>query len=162
MKKVLFSLIFVASLGALNAQTAVAPVTLSDATSTVAPSGPAMTFERTEIVYGTIAQGSDPLRKFKFTNTGNDSLRILNAQGSCGCTVPTYKKVAIAPGETSEVEVRYDTNRLGPFTKLVTLTTNEGTPTRVLTIKGDVVEAKFLNGEAQIAPANAPTVAPRN
>ena len=45
------------------------------------------------------------------------------------------------PGETAEIKVRYDTNRVGPFTKRVTLTTNEGENTRTLTIKG-VVEKK--------------------
>ena len=47
--------------------------------------GPVMTFEQTEIDYGTIAQGSDPLRKFKFKNTGTEPLVIKNARGSCGC-----------------------------------------------------------------------------
>jgi hypothetical protein len=157
MKKVLFAFIFAASVGALYAQTNVVAATLENVLE------PVMTFEKMQIEYGTIGQGSDPLRKFKFKNTGNDSLRIYFAQGSCGCTVPTYKKEAIAPGESGEIEVRYDTNRLGPFQKSVTLQTNQKPNNLVLTIKGDVVEAKFLNGEAQVAPpANAPTGLPRN
>ncbi|MCB0663291.1 MAG: DUF1573 domain-containing protein, partial [Saprospiraceae bacterium] len=64
---------------------------------------------------------------------------IKNAKGSCGCTVPTWPREPIMPGESSAIEVRYDTNRVGPFTKRVTLTTNEnGENTRVLTIKGKV------------------------
>ena len=100
--------------------------------------GPIMTFETTEINYGEIEQNSDPLRKFLFTNTGDAPLQITHAKGSCGCTVPTWPKAPIFPGETGEIEVRYDTKRIGKFVKRVTLTTNEGSEKRVLTIKGTV------------------------
>lgn len=103
--------------------------------------GPKMVFEAEEVDYGTIEQGSDPYRTFSFTNNGTEPLVIMNAKGSCGCTVPTYPKEPILPGQTAEIKVRYDTKRLGPFTKRVTLTTNEGENTRVLTIKG-LVEKK--------------------
>lgn len=101
-------------------------------------SGPVMTFDVTTIDYGNIDKGADPVRKFKFTNTGNEPLIIKTAKGSCGCTVPTYPKEPIMPGETNVIEVRYDTQRVGAFTKTVTLTTNEATDTRMLTIKGEV------------------------
>jgi len=103
-----------------------------------AQNGPVMTFETTTIDYGVINKGADPLRKFKFTNTGNEPLIIKSAKGSCGCTVPTYPKEPIMPGETGYIEVRYDTNRPGAFTKTVTITTNEAVETRMLTIKGEV------------------------
>ena len=100
--------------------------------------GAVMTFDVTTIDYGTIEKGGDPIRKFKFTNTGNEPLIIKTAKGSCGCTVPTYPKEPIMPGESNVIEVRYDTQRVGPFTKTVTLTTNETSDTHTLTIKGDV------------------------
>lgn len=101
-------------------------------------SGAVMTFEVTTIDYGTIDKGGDPIRKFKFTNTGNEPLIIKTAKGSCGCTVPTYPKEPIMPGESNYIDVRYDTQRVGPFTKTVTLTTNEEKDTHTLTIKGEV------------------------
>ncbi len=103
--------------------------------------GPQMEFETEVLDYGTIAKGSDPYRTFKFTNVGNEPVVIKNAKGSCGCTVPDAPKEPILPGESAEIKVRYDTNRVGPFTKTVTLTTNEAKSRRVLTIKG-VVENK--------------------
>lgn len=103
-----------------------------------AQNGPVMTFDATTVDYGNVEKGSDPLRKFKFTNTGNEPLIIKTAKGSCGCTVPTYPKEPIMPGESSVIEVRYDTQRVGAFTKTVTITTNEAVETRMLTIKGDV------------------------
>jgi Protein of unknown function (DUF1573) len=104
--------------------------------------GPVMTFDQTTIDYGTIEKGAEPIRKFKFTNTGNEPLIIKEAKGSCGCTVPTYAKEPIMPGESSVIEVRYDTQRVGAFQKQVTLQTNETNGTHTLNIKGDVKEPK--------------------
>lgn len=117
--------------------------------------GPTMAFDKTEIDYGTIQQNSDPLRKFKFKNTGTEPLVIKSAQGSCGCTVPSYKKEPVMPGESSEIEVRYATDRIGAFTKTVTLTTNEGDQPRVLTIKGNVLEKKTEPGTPLAQPGLA-------
>lgn len=117
--------------------------------------GQSLKFDTKEIDYGTIEQGADPLRKFKFTNTSKDTVIISNAQGSCGCTVPTWPKEPIMPGKEGVIEVRYDTQRVGAFTKTVTLTTNDKTtPNTVLTIKGTVT--------AKPADSNAPATAPTN
>ncbi len=83
-----------------------------------------ITFKSQEIDYGNIEKGADGVRVFKFTNTGSAPLIIQDAKGSCGCTVPTYPKEPIMPGETGEIKVKYDTQRVGAFTKYVTLTTN--------------------------------------
>jgi hypothetical protein len=108
----------------------------------LAQKGPIAKFSQTEINYGTIEKSSNPLRVFEFKNTGNEPLIIKNAKGSCGCTVPTYPKEPIMPGKSSKIEVRYDTERVGPFTKSITLTTNEANETRVLIIKGEVKSKK--------------------
>ena len=99
---------------------------------------PVMTIKETTIDYGSIEKGSEPLRKFGFTNTGTEPLVIKDAKGSCGCTVPNWPKEPVMPGESSVIEVRYDTNREGAFTKTVTLKTNEASDTHTLTIKGEV------------------------
>lgn len=111
----------------------------NDATSE-STDGPVMQFENETIDYGKIERGSEKLRVFNFTNVGNEPLIIKNAKGSCGCTVPSYPKEPIMPGETGVVEVRYDTNRMGRFSKSITLTTNEATGTRKLYIKGEVLK----------------------
>ncbi|MBC5862413.1 DUF1573 domain-containing protein [Flavobacterium turcicum] len=102
--------------------------------------GAGMVFVTETIDYGNIAANSDGRREFVFTNNGNKPLIITNAQGSCGCTVPTYPKQPIAPGAKGVIGVKYDTSRAGqPFTKTVTLTTNAVTPSKTLTIKGNVL-----------------------
>ena len=101
--------------------------------------GAKIEFETETIDYGTIENNADGNREFKFTNTGNAPLVITNAKGSCGCTVPTWPKEAIAPGESSVIKVHYATNRTGAFSKSVTLISNAvNAPTKVLHIKGTV------------------------
>jgi hypothetical protein len=105
-----------------------------------AVAGAAMEFEATTINYGKIEQGADPYRTFTFKNTGTEPLVIKHAKGSCGCTVPTYPKEPILPGETGEIKVRYDTKRIGAFKKTVTLTTNIPDERVLLTIEGEVLK----------------------
>jgi hypothetical protein len=100
---------------------------------------PQIEFDSTTIDYGTIENGSDGERVFSFTNTGNADLIITNVKSSCGCTIPKKPEDPIAPGESSEIVVRYDTNRVGPFRKTITVSTNqENDPIIALKIKGTV------------------------
>lgn len=109
-------------------------------TKVVKVDGAGMVFENETIDYGTIAHNADGNRQFVFTNNGTKPLIITNTQGSCGCTVPTTPKEPIAPGAKGVIGVKYATDRVGPFTKTVTVTSNaEGQATKTLTIKGNVL-----------------------
>lgn len=119
----------------------------------VTSSGPIMTFESKTVDYGTLEQHGEPLRVCTFTNTGTEPLVIKNARGSCGCTVPTYPKEPIMPGESSKIEIRYATNRLGKFSKTVTLTTNEVGEKHVLKVIGEV-----LKPETENVPTTVPSI----
>lgn len=102
--------------------------------------GPVFEFETTVIDYGDIAANSDGNRTFKFKNVGKSPLIISNVKGSCGCTVPTRPEEPIMPGESGEIKVKYATNRIGLFSKKVTVSSNAYEPTVVLEIKGRVLE----------------------
>lgn len=150
MKKLFLALtLLIAAAVVVNAQ---APAAKTPAkTTTQKVSGPKMTFETETVDYGSIKQGADPFRVFKFKNEGSEPLVITGARGSCGCTVPTYPQEPILPGKSAEIKVRYDTQRIGAFTKTVTITTNEAgeNASRILTIKGEVKQAE----EKQSVPA---------
>ena len=123
-------------------KTTVKKTTTTTKTTPVAASkvdGPGIVFETETIDYGTIQHNADGKREFVFTNNGNKPLIISNAQGSCGCTVPTWPKEPIAPGAKAVIGVKYATDRVGAFTKTVTLTTNATEGSKVLTIKGNVL-----------------------
>lgn len=102
------------------------------------PNAPEISFEQEVIDYGSIEKGADGKREFVFTNTGKEPLIISKATGSCGCTVPTWPREPIAPGEQGVIKVKYDTKRVGPFTKSVTINSNAATATKVIRIKGNV------------------------
>lgn len=102
------------------------------------PNAPTIDFETEVVDYGTIEKGADGQREFQFTNNGKEPLIITNARGSCGCTVPSWPREPIAPGESGVIKVKYDTQRVGPINKSVTVNTNSSTPVKVLRIKGKV------------------------
>jgi hypothetical protein len=171
MKQFLFSLLVLGAFS-LSAQKDKAPVPVkvdapvkNEATAIEAQKAPAqeaevertnakMTFESMTVDYGTIENGAEPLRLIKFTNTGTDPLVIKNARGSCGCTVPTWPKDPIAPGQSSSMEVRYDTKRTGRISKSITITTNEGPENHVIQVVGDVLPPK----EEKAVPAAEPNL----
>ena len=95
-------------------------------------------FKSETIDYGEIEKGSDGVRVFEFTNTGTAPLVISDVRSSCGCTIPKKPEEPIMPGKTGKIEVKYDTNRVGPIRKAITVTSNSDTPTKVLKIKGEV------------------------
>ena len=134
MKKLLFSLVLIVGFTAVNAQ----EVKTTDLTQTEKAVNATIDFESKVVDYGTIEHNADGVRKFIFTNNGTEPLIIKNAKGSCGCTVPTWSREPIAPGATSEIGVKYATNRVGKFTKTITLTTNADKKPVILTIKGEV------------------------
>lgn len=103
--------------------------------------GPVFEFETEVIDYGEIAANSDGNRVFTFKNVGKAPLIISKVKGSCGCTVPTKPDKPIMPGETGEIKVKYATNRIGPFSKTVTITSNAYEDTKILRIKGRVLES---------------------
>ncbi len=106
----------------------------------VDPDAPVMKFEKTTFDYGVIDKGSDGMCEFKFTNTGKSPLKILRVKSTCGCTIPTYPKADIMPGEEAVIHVKYDTHKVGRFSKSVSIFTNTTPERTVLRIKGEVVD----------------------
>lgn len=97
-------------------------------------------FETETIDYGTINKGDDGNRTFTFVNKGNAPIIITKIKSSCGCTVPTYSKEPILPGEKGEIKVKYATTRVGAFSKTITVLSNAEKPQKPLRIKGKVLD----------------------
>ncbi|WP_340074680.1 DUF1573 domain-containing protein [Leptobacterium sp. I13] len=122
-KSVILVFFALASIAVLNAQEKVAKIE----------------FKETTIDYGQIEKGSNGIRIFEFTNTGNTPLVISSVASSCGCTIPKKPEEPIQPGKSSTIEVKYDTNRVGPIRKTISVTSNADTPYVALKIKGEVL-----------------------
>lgn len=101
---------------------------------------PAFEFVTEVIDYGKIALNADGVRTFKFKNVGKSPLVISDIKSSCGCTVPKKPAGPIMPGDSGEIEVKYDTNRPGGFSKSITVSSNANEPVKNLQIKGIVLK----------------------
>ena len=111
-------------------------------------------FEQETIDYGKVIKGSEKSRVFKFTNIGNEPLIIERIQSSCGCTVPEKPEEPILPGEKGEIKVSYDTNRVGGFSKMISIYSNAKNPRKVIKIKGFVENTKLLEKEKNMLSEN--------
>ncbi len=159
MKKLIFTLGFLASLSTISfAQEGhsandghnhgAAPATAAQPTSNAD-----IKFDKTVHDYGNITQGDNGECVFKFKNTGKEPLIITMCQGSCGCTVPQCPKDPILPGKTGEIKVKYDTQRVGPIAKSVTVQSNAKSGVQTIQIKGNIA-AKPVE---EAFPANTPS-----
>ena len=134
MKKLMMIMAFAGFSAAVNAQEQ--PATAPD------PNAPEIKWESTTIDYGKVKKGDENVatKEFKFTNIGKTPLILSSCRGSCGCTVPTCPTEPILPGKSGTISVHYDVQRVGGFTKTVTVKSNAaGQETKVLTIKGNVL-----------------------
>ncbi len=106
-----------------------------------------MTFEETEHNFGVVTDGDKVSHTYTFTNTGNEPLILSDARGSCGCTVPQWPREPIAPGESGNITVEFNSaNKVGSRNQKVTITANTNPPQSFIYLKGDVL--------AKDAPAN--------
>ena len=121
----------------------------------------AMTFNKTVHDFGTINEGETVQTTFTFTNTGKSDLIIVDARGSCGCTVPNYpKNTPIAPGATGEILVSFDSsNKPNMQQKTVTISANTQSGRETLRIKAmvspDPVKQKQRDDAAKARQQNS-------
>ena len=102
-------------------------------------------FEKTSHDFGEFSEKNPVVEcVFKYKNTGDKPLVINQAVASCGCTVPSYTKKPIAPGESGEIKVVYNGEGKFPghFKKSITIRSNAETEMVRLYITGDMTEAK--------------------
>ncbi len=87
---------------------------------------------------------SSPLRScvFNFTNTGSAPLVIHQALASCGCTVPSYSKEPVKPGQKGKIEVTYNGKGKFPghFQKTITIRSNAKNEVVRLVVEGDMLD----------------------
>ena len=147
MKKIITLLLITASVAMANAQKTVAPVTVT--APEVTPPAETLALKESEFNFGKIPQGKPVTHIFEITNTGKDSLKIVNVQASCGCTTPEWERdKPLAAGSTAKITVGYNAAAEGPFTKAITITYN-----------GNQVKQFFIKGEVWKTPASS---APEN
>lgn len=124
----------------MKKQIAIAIFVVAGLGTAVAQETAKIEFKSETIDYGEIEKGTDGIRIFEFINTGNTPLVISDVTSSCGCTIPKKPENPIQPGENGKIEVKYDTQLVGPIRKTVSVYSNAEESPKSLKIKGRVVE----------------------
>lgn len=103
--------------------------------------GPKIVVQQDKFDFGDIKQGEKVTHNFVISNNGGDILKIENVRASCGCTAAVPEKDQIAPGESTELKVTFNSSgRNGKQHKNVYIKSNDfERPEVVLTITGNVV-----------------------
>ena len=117
---------------------------------------PIMSFDKTLHDFGTIQEGETVETIFTFTNSGKSDLIIVDARGSCGCTVPEYpKNTPIPPGESGKIRVSFDSNNKPNMQqKTVTISANTDSGRETIRIKA-LVQADPVKQKQRDAAAAA-------
>ena len=87
---------------------------------------PKLAVDETTLDLGTIYSGQIKTGTIMLRNIGNQPLKILHVQPSCGCTTVRQPKAALEPNDSDEVEVSFNSTLYsGPIEKYVNIETND-------------------------------------
>ena len=102
--------------------------------------GPKIVVQQSEYDFGQVNQGEKVTHVYIITNSGGDLLKITKVNASCGCTVAKPDKDELAPGESTNLVVTFDSKgRFGKQKKLIRVESNDpNNPQVILTLKGSV------------------------
>lgn len=98
-----------------------------------------MTINSTRHDFGNLVKGEVVSHTFEIQNTGNKDLIIKNIETGCGCATPKYKKGPIKPGQTVNLEIKFNTaGRLGKQYKVIHIFANTPERTHEVTITANI------------------------
>ena len=157
MKKVVLSLsIFLFAVFAAVAQNATPAAPANPQADN--PNAPEIKFAKLVHDYGNVQKEGDGNCEFEFQNIGKEPLVLSDVRSSCGCTVPSWTREPILPGKKGTIKVKYDTKRVGPINKTITVVSNAKTSSVVLRIQGTVID----NGNGATPEKTPSPAAPTN
>ncbi len=89
------------------------------------PPGPFIKFSEMSHDFGDIEQADKVEYAFEFTNNGDAPIVISNVLTTCGCTASSWPREPIAPGESSKIQVSFNsTGKIGHQNKVITIMSN--------------------------------------
>lgn len=82
-------------------------------------------FDKDTFNFGNIKDGDVVEHTYKFKNTGSNPLIIDDVIATCGCTIPSYTKTPIAPGQNGEIKISFNSKgKAGNVDKAITVISN--------------------------------------
>ncbi len=101
---------------------------------------PVIVFDSTHVTF-IGKKGCEHTKTLGLRNAGKSPLLITNCSSSCGCLVPTCPREPIMPGKKAMISITYDTRRVGPVNKQITVHSNDPiTPSVIIMVLGEITE----------------------
>ncbi len=141
----LMALLLLAGCGSGNSKDQMLPTDVVNNPNTANGAGdathlPVFKFDETEHDFGRIIDGETVSCTFKFKNSGKTDLVIADVSTSCGCTVPSFPKTPIRPGEEGTIKVAFNSRgKRGFQSKNIVVVANTQPNTTLLRIKAQVI-----------------------
>jgi hypothetical protein len=124
---------------------------------------PKLSVDKLDIDFGSVYAGAKKQGHVQLQNIGNDTLRIISIEPSCGCTTIKQPKEFLLPGKSDVVEIEFNSSgyHAGKTEKYVRITTNDPASPNVsvkfhVSIK-EILEAADRNFWFGEIPMNQPT-----
>ncbi|MCM1504120.1 MAG: DUF1573 domain-containing protein [Muribaculum sp.] len=78
--------------------------------------------------------------RFVIYNVGDEPVTIINIFSDCNCTVPTFTRKPIAPGDSTYIDVKYDPRgyKWGGFRRILRIRSNAVNPSLSAVISGTI------------------------
>jgi mono/diheme cytochrome c family protein len=113
--------------------------------------GPKLGVNEIDHDFGKVEQQTNAETNFTLTNNGTDTLLIMSANPSCGCTAAVLGDKSLAPGKSTKLHVTFDPHNKaeGPFTKVITIVSNSVVePQKQVRIHGMIYRSKLAHKES--------------
>jgi len=108
--------------------------------NTFGASAPKIVFNKTSHDFGELNLYSPAFCEFKFYNKGRAPLILSDITATCGCTVPSWPKKPIIPGDSGIIVINYLPDETGTIDKNVTVFSNATKIPVTLELKGKVIK----------------------
>jgi len=101
---------------------------------------PVFKFQETSFDFGVLVEGEKVAHSFRYKNIGNSDLIITSVSTTCGCTVPSFSKEPLKPGDEAELEVVFSSSgKHGMQHKTITILANTQPNRTYLEIMAEVI-----------------------
>ena len=95
-------------------------------------------FENMVIDFGELKEGSEAKESISFKNVGNHPVQIEKISSTGHVAVENYPKNAVQPNSNNEIIVSYNTDKIGPIRRTLTVYSNAENSFVSIKIKGNV------------------------
>lgn len=137
MKKYLIILAISSLLVACNQNNSTKSSTATE--KNMAGANPVLKFDKEIYDFGKIKAGDKVNYDYTFVNTGKSPLIITDAVASCGCTIPSWPKKPINPGQKDMIRVVFNSaGKSGLIDKQITITANTAPAQTLVHLIGEV------------------------